>query len=365
MKILYIVSTLRLCGPINQLFGLIKYLDRDRFEPLILTLSPEPSNSISRKFQQLNVPLYSLALSRWKGVVFGANRLKSFVEKHHPDMIHTHGLRADILAANNLQIYKRITTIHNYPLADYPMKYGKIMGTITATRHFRAFRKIDLPVACSKTIQKMVKKHRINSQVVQNGVDESIYNRPTLSERLQLREKLDLPQESKIFIVVGAMIPRKQPEMVIRGFLESQAKAKGMLLIVGDGTLMDECKAIAKEFSVRFTGQINDVVSYLKAADYFISASLAEGLPYSVIEALACGLQVCLSDIEPHREILELNPEAGQLFALDNLQNLVNCLDKLSLVDTQMPSQAASAIVTEHLNAKRMSEKYQSLYQLG
>ena len=41
-KILYIVSTLERCGPTNQLSYIIKYLDKSKFEPMVLTLSPEP-----------------------------------------------------------------------------------------------------------------------------------------------------------------------------------------------------------------------------------------------------------------------------------------------------------------------------------
>ena len=364
MKILYIVSTLRACGPINQLFCLIKYLDRQRFEPIVLTLSPEPSNSISSSFDKLNVPLYSLALSRWKGFFVGANQLKNFVTKHSPDIIHSHGLRADALAAKNLQTYRRVTTIHNYPLDDYPMKFGKLLGYYTAYQHFRTFKQIDLPVACSNTIQKMVKKHGIDSQVVQNGVDESIYNCPTEQEKQQLRQKLGLSQKKKIFITVGALIVRKQPETVIRGFFSSGFKEQGMLLVVGDGILRENCeKTASKESSVKFIGQTDDVVSYLKAADYFISASVAEGLPYSVIEALGCGLPVCLSDIEPHQEILQLNPEGGQFFVTEDYQSLANCLNELVTKDRTTCSQAASTIVSQHLNAKTMSEKYQILYE--
>lgn len=359
MKILYIVSTLRACGPINQLFCLIKYLDRERFEPHILTLSPEPANSIASRFEKLNVPINSLALTRLKGLFVGASRLQSFVAKHHPNIIHTHGIRADV-AANNLSSYKRITTIHNYPLDDYPLKYGKLLGNYTAQRHLRAFKQIDLPVACSNTIKQMVEKHGLRPHVIQNGVDTSVYNRPTNLQKQQLRQKLGLPQQ-KIFITVGALIVRKQPETVIRGFLASEVKG-GMLLVLGDGAERERCEAIANsQPSVKFIGQTNDVVSYLKAADYFISASLAEGLPYSVIEALACGLPVCLSDIEPHREILQFNPEAGQFFASYSDRSLADSLKELVTKDTAN-SQAATTIVTQHLNAKTMSEKYQLLY---
>jgi glycosyltransferase involved in cell wall biosynthesis len=364
MKVLYIVSTLRLCGPINQLFALIKYLDRQSFEPIILTLSPEPTHSALTSFEKLGVQINSLKLSRLKGFLVGKYALKKFVADCHCDIVHTHGIRADIYAARYLKKYQRITTIHNYPYHDYPMKYGKLFGSFMAGQHLRALRKIDLPVACSNTISKMLELHNLNSYIVQNGVDTTLYNPPKPEERLQLRRQLGLPLNPKIFIAVGALIERKQPEILIQGFIKSEAKERGMLLIVGEGSLRHTCEVISLTNScIKFTGQVDNVVDYLKAADYFISASLSEGLPISVMEALACGLPVCLSDIEPHREILNYNRQAGVTFPVSDSQALANQLNKLIEIDTKMMSQAALSIINLHLNAQKMSEKYQLIYR--
>ncbi|MBE9170093.1 glycosyltransferase family 4 protein [Pleurocapsales cyanobacterium LEGE 06147] len=372
MKVLYIGSTLRVCGPINQLFALIKYLDRKKFEPIILTLSPEPTHSALTSFQKLGVKINSLKLSRLKDFLVGKYALKKFVDDCHCDIVHTHGIRADIYAAQYLQKYKRITTIHNYPYHDYPMKYGKLLGYFMAEQHLRALRQIDLPVACSNTIGKMLDLHNLNSYVVQNGVDPTSYTPPTQKERLKLRQQLGLPLNQKIFITVGALIERKQPETAIRGFITSQAKERGMLLIVGEGSLRNACEAIAyapasqialPNSCIKFTGQVDNVADYLRAADYFISASLSEGLPISVMEALACGLPVCLSDIEPHKEILDLNRQAGVTFPVGDSQALAKQLNKLVQTETKILSQAASEIVDQYLNAEIMSQKYQLIYR--
>jgi glycosyltransferase involved in cell wall biosynthesis len=57
---------------------------------------------------------------------------------------------------------------------------------------------------------------------------------------------------------------------------------------------------------VEFTGEVDrqSVYERMLASDIFISASRVEGLPLAVMEAMACGLPVVLSDIPPHREIV-------------------------------------------------------------
>lgn len=363
MKILYIVSTLRLCGPTNQLFYIIKYLDSQKFKPVILTLSPEPQKSLWSKFKALDIEIYSLNLSRLQGLLQGGQKLKAFVDRLQPDVIHSQGIRPDTLGAKYLKNYQTVATIRNYPDDDYGMKYGKAFGYYFARQHINAFKKIKMPVSCSATISTMLNKHGVKSQVVCNGIDEDLYKPATPEEKIKLKQQLDLPEKFKIIVSVGALIPRKQPDLMIRGFLASTAK-NTILIILGEGTLLESCKELAKNSShIQFRGQVSNVVDYLKVADYFISASLSEGLPNSVIEALACGVPVCLSDIKPHQEILNLNHQAGVTFQVGNVEALTTQLDKLFNIQSESMSVAARYIVREHLNARKMSEKYQNIYQ--
>lgn len=363
-KILYIVSTLKSSGPINVLFNLIKYFDRDSFEPSILTLSPESQNSSWSSFQKLDVKIHSLNLSRLQGFLSGKSALKSFVEKLCPDVIHTHGIRADMLSAECLKNYQQVSTIHNYPNDDYTMKYGKLRGTYMAWKHLQAFGQIDFPIAISESLAKIVQTHGLKSKTIRNGVDLSLYTPISDNQRLALRQKLGLSETQKIFVLVGSLIARKDPQTVIRGFLNSKAKDEGLLLLIGEGSLKKECQSMCQdENGVRFIGQVSNVADYLKAADYLISASLSEGLGYAVLEALACGLPICVSEIEPYQEIINFNHKAGLLFPTSNPDALAAKINQLmEEQDIQARAKAGREIVSNYFNAKTMSEEYQNLY---
>ena len=363
IKVLYIVSTLRNCGPTNQLFHIIKYLNRQKFIPIILTLSPEPKDSARSQFEKLNITISSLNLSRWQGILLGAHRLKHFVSKQQPDIIHSQGIRSDTLAAKYLKNYKTVASIRNYPYHDYPMKYGKVIGYYSAKQHINTLKTIKFPVSCSNTIKAMVEKHEVKSETVCDGIDENLYLPANNQEKIELRQKLGLPLKSTIFVSVGSLISRKQPNTVLEGFLASKAHKNSLLLMVGDGVLLASCQVVANNSpNIKFIGQVNNVVDYLKVADYFLSASLSEGLPNSVIEALSCGIPVCLSDIKPHQEILNFDRQAGVMFSTGNLDDLATKLDKLVKTQSELMSVAARSIVCEHLNAKKMSEHYQNIY---
>jgi len=110
-------------------------------------------------------------------------------------------------------------------------------------------------------------------------------------------------------------------------------------------------------------GFVDNVADYLRAADIFVSASLTEGCPNAVMEAMACGLPVILSDIPPHREILSFNEKAGLLFTAGDTESLANAMSKSREMNYSECSSAAVSIISNHFNARTMSLQYQQLYR--
>lgn len=132
--------------------------------------------------------------------------------------------------------------------------------------------------------------------VVQNGLDLA---RLDAAAAAQTARPADAPFT---VLTVGRLIELKQPLVVLRAW--QQSGSPGRLVYVGDGPLREHVLA-ASAAGVELAGLVprERVYAYLKAADLFVSASRIEGLPVAVIEAMACGLPVILSDIPPHREI--------------------------------------------------------------
>ena len=157
-KILYIVSTLKRSGPTNQLSYIIKYLDKNYYEPIVLTLSTEPQkNSMKDYFiDSLHVSVETLGLSRVKGLLFAKSHIKKFIKDNNIDLVHSQGIRADGLMSS-IDI-PRVATLRNYPYYDYPMTYGKFKGFLMAKKHLKYLEKINNPVVVSKSISLMLKE---------------------------------------------------------------------------------------------------------------------------------------------------------------------------------------------------------------
>lgn len=365
LKVFYIVSTLGRSGPTNQLFNIIKNLDRSNFEPILLTLSPEPSDSRWLDFQLLDIKVFSLNRSRLGGVLFYKKKIETIINNIQPSLIHTQGIRADVLVSKIDSTIPHIATIHNFPEIDYRMSYGWLLSLIMVEKHIHAMKSIDILIGCSYSVERNLKHfHRLkNTCAIRNGVDEDLFY-PQLNSDYNLRISLGVGLNDKIWISTGPLSERKDPLFLLNAWsLIEEKHPDHHLVFLGSGNLAEECSSRARELkNVHMVGQVSNVLDFLQESDFFITASKSEGLPMAAIEAMACGLPLLVSDIESYKEIFALSDKVGQLYQLGSKDSFFKSFSVLIGQDYTESSQAAYTLVKEKLNAKTMSDSYQSIY---
>ena len=113
IPIVYLVSTLKRSGPIQVVRNLIAHLPSERYCPSIITLSSEEEDSMLPDFQAAKVPVKSLSLTRLKCLFSGRSLLKKMLNDLGASLVHSHGLRADVLIAGMSLPAKRVCTLHN------------------------------------------------------------------------------------------------------------------------------------------------------------------------------------------------------------------------------------------------------------
>ena len=362
MKVVYICSTLEPSGPVNQLYQIVRNMDPHSFKSHIITLSSNPKNSRVQDFQRTGVETHSLHLSRVASAVLGVTKLKSKLDEIQPDILHSHGFRADIInTLTPINAYK-VNTIHSYYYNHHPNKYGRILGSGLAWAHLYSIKQLDTAVACSNAVASDVAQHGISTCVIPNGVDIERFEPVSQDKTINSRSEIGLPSEPDIFLSVGSLTERKDPLTLIKGF-SKWSKKDSRLVILSGGPLLKQCREMAADDpKVIVRGPVPTVDPYLKAADYFVSASQSEGLPMAVLEAISSGLPVCLSRIAPHEEILEYDPNAGTTFDVGSPKSVARSLENLSSASYRKQSQAARGIAENHLSATKMSSSYQELY---
>ncbi len=362
IKILYVVSTLRDTGPTNQLYGIIRNLDKELFEPSILTLSKEPKDSKIQLFLEAQIPVRTLGLGRKEFILKGKKVLNNEIQKLAPDIIHTSGIRPDNAISGLKGNLLHCASIRNYVFEDYVPKFGKVKGMVMARIHCRAIKKIKYPICCSNTLKAMYQaflKKKVYS--IQNGVDTERYSDCSVQERQLLREKYGIGAEKIVFVVVGSLIARKDPLTILKAFHESEKKQDCVLLVLGSGELEAECKQF-EDPDIRLLGHVSNVNDYLKLADGYISAALSEGLPNTVLEAGACGLPMILSDIPQHREIFKKSLDGVMFFNVQDTDCLQQKINEMAMNIKNTDREQIKNYISENFASEKMSEKYQRLY---
>jgi glycosyltransferase involved in cell wall biosynthesis len=112
-------------------------------------------------------------------------------------------------------------------------------------------------------------------------------------------------------ITVGRLVEVKNQEKLIKAFSELlETTPDARLVLIGDGPLRNELEDYARSFGiqnrVRFLGELSrdEVYRHLAASHIFVMPSVSEGFCVAVLEAMAAGLPVIVSDIEVFHEVV-------------------------------------------------------------
>ncbi|GAB4415481.1 MAG: glycosyltransferase family 4 protein [Anaerolineales bacterium] len=156
---------------------------------------------------------------------------------------------------------------------------------------------VNLVISPSPGMEKILRQLDVDSpiEIVPNGVEIERFIQATPLPR----EKYGFSDDDLLLIYTGRMGPEKNLKFLLQAFAGvAQAVEHVKLLLVGSGSekekLQELAKALQVENSVQFTGAIpyEDMPGYLAMCDAFVTASITEVHPLSVIEAMGTGLPV-------------------------------------------------------------------------
>ncbi|HPE29458.1 MAG TPA: glycosyltransferase [Candidatus Mcinerneyibacteriales bacterium] len=358
--VLFVISSLRPCGPVRQLSYILRYLDRETFSPVVVRLSREKERSMKPLFREMGVPVHTVPFSK-AGLAMGKRKVRNrILREFSPDIIHVHGLRADGLFSG-LEGVPVISSVRNYPGDEYIHRFGWAAGKAMAALHIRYMKRICIPVACSDYVaMRYGEKTGIPFLHIDNGVDTDFFAPASPDLKKKRRQELGLDEKKVVFISSGVLSRRKNPALLIRSFLKSRWRDDGLLILAGE--MKDRVRAEGLSRSnILFTGPVDDILRWYQASDVLLSASRSEGLPNAVLEGMSCGLPAFLSDIPPHAHILDHCPDAGSLFRSE--EGLTQLLVEAGKTQAGGMGKAAATGVRRHFSAEKMSLEFQDLYR--
>ncbi len=365
MRIVFVAPRLNTDGPINQLYDLIHNLMDTGLEMSIITLySEKQGNTQIGRFEDLGIKVDSLKSEGGMNLLTISRKLHVKLDEIKPDIVHSETLPADLAMSRiHGRQYLWVSTIHGDIYSDYMTRFDHRYAKLFIRMHEKAIAGMDLAAACSESICSIYQE-KFGDKIlsIQNGIEVPEYRERKEPEIMRFRLENGMAADKKVLIVVGSITERKNSLFIVESLKDHLKDNNWQLVFLGTGNMLESCRKAAEGYDIVFKDKVNNVRDYLYASDVFISASLSEGLPLSVLESGSSGLRMVLSDILQHKEISMYDGDSGiEYFASGNSEDLIRAVKKQLSGNTR--SQTVRNYYEEHFSAKKMALKYLEFYK--
>ena len=303
---------------------------------LILTLIDKPEiKEYFEKFTQNNLSIIKTHYINLPSEYFNFkefNHLKSLIQEDILDIAHIHlyapdSCRTAILAASMAgvpiitteHLYSEVTTFRRYVL--------KWLSQVL----------IDKIIAVSESVKEnLIRKRRIRSskiETIPNSVDLScisgdISNKENITN---IRRSITIDNNTILIGTVAAFFARKGHEFLLKAasqIIDNHPNTK--FIFIGEGSLRAEMEKITKDLgltkNVEFLGYIENVLPYYLIFNIFVLPSLGEGMPLTLLEAMAMGMPVIATAVDGNKELV-VNGETGLLVPPKDVSALTKAIE--------------------------------------
>lgn len=342
IKICYIIGQLAMAGGEKQLFQLIRSIDRDKFSPVVISLSRD--GYWGKEIRKLNVQL--IEIPRKKSREF--SRLFRLVRVLHgikPQIVHTYLVSGNFygrIAAILLRVPVIVASERSLPEIGKDKNVirfwiDKFLGLFTHAIICNSEK------ASSALLSNMYDPEKVFT--VHNGIDAT-------GSFANVSGGRNIPTRTVIG-TVGRLYSYKNHRLFLdmaRSVLDKYKDRDIQFMIVGDGPLNSELKDYAELLmigrNVIFAGERFDIPELLRSMDIFVMTSIYEGLPNSVMEAMSVGLPVVATDVGGMGELI-VDKITGLLCPPNNVHELAEAISYL--IDNEEAARSMGKRGTERI----------------
>lgn len=370
INLLFIMMQMEMGGSERLIHNLALGLDRQMFNPSIAWFFGE---RVLKDFKDLDIPLYHVP--KIKRFDFSTMRkLGKIIKDNDIHVINAHHFMSLVYSFYGCKIkndIKLIYTEHSkWEIEQLRWKWRKVGAYLL--NHSDGAVGVNAEVA--KLIQSRFKLSPSKVSTIQNGVDLEAFSRESTDR--EKRRGLGIPDTHRIIGMVANFKRIKNHIFLLRAFEKLLEEYKDVkLLFVGQGFKGD---AENSEFEIRnfindkgldndvlLLGFRSDISSILSILDIFCLTSFKEGLPISLIEAMAAGLPVVGTDVEGIKNVI-IHGKNGFIVPVGDVKGLKDALITLLQNDSlrKEMGRKSRALASQAYSLHHCVNQYQDLFTL-
>ncbi|MCB4755707.1 MAG: glycosyltransferase family 4 protein [Elusimicrobia bacterium] len=376
VKVVHLITLLEMGGAQGNTIFTVKNLDKNKFLTHLWTghgaywdafLKKEPDLAGRLRY----FPHLSRSLNPFYDVLT-LFELWAALKKLKPDILHTHSSKAGILgrlAGWLAGVPVILHTYHGFGFNDEqkPWTQWLFIGLEKLTARLST-----ALIFVSKANIETARRHTIGNKeqvrLIRSGVSlQALQRRAAETDKQAIRESLDIPIDSRLIVTVGPFKPQKNLDDFIKlvGMVHPLSK-KVHGLIIGDGAKRRKLEALVKKLNlttlVHMPGWRQDIPELLSIADLFVLTSLWEGLPRTLVEAMALGIPCVCYNTDGTADLLQQG--GGFLIKKKDLPALAKAVILILEDDTLWStlSRKARSVITDEFDINKMVKQQEDLY---
>lgn len=337
MNVLYLLNYAGKAGTERYVETLIRYLSADgRVKPFF---AYNLTGLLVERLEAMGVPTRQVVMEN-RFDRKAAKALAALCDEWEIDVIHCHYLRENYIAMLAKSYNKRIRVV-------YTNHFILANDFVTRLSNRLLNRRQDQMIAvCNKGREQLIANgwSPEKIQVVFNAIDPAAWT----GEGSTLRQEYAIPDDHVVMLCASRFAHDKGHTYLIRSIkrLTQLTDKPFTMVLAGDGELLEPARDLVKELGledkVLFIGFHSDVKNLYKGSDIYINSSQHEGLSFLIIESMAAGLPVIVTDMGGNRDIVPPDAGHGLLVEYDNPESMAQAMKKM-IEDDELRARCAAA----------------------
>ena len=374
-EIYYIVGSLEVGGAERHLSQVLPALKAKGFDIKIIVLSnkallaPIFEKAGIQVFIAPDIDFLPKIMRRPLSLFISIVRLVTSFFKNRTAVRHTFLPEAYLLTAfaARLSFFKGVLIMSRRSLNNYQQRRF-VLGKLEKIFHrFTTFALGNSNAVVQQLYEEGFSKEKVH--LIYNGIETSLFQ--NLPPKLELRNVLGLDSESLIFVIVANLIPYKGHIDLLNAFaiISQKLPENWQLLCVGkDSGILSGLKIKARDLGienhVRFLGSRTDIALLQSASDIGILCSHEEGFSNAILEAMAVGLPMVVTNVGGNAEAVQ-DKVTGLVVEPKNPEHLSEALLTLSLSPEQRKiyGSAGKKRVYENFTLSQCVDQYENFYK--
>lgn len=308
IKVIHLIDRVVPGGAENGILRRIDYIDKNKYEFQFCCLSAY--NSYIYAFEKRGIPICSLGM-KYRREISIIWRLIQFLRKEKPDILHTHFSYSDlygVLAGKLVGVPILMATFHmreGWKMQKCLKHRLRMKVEKRTARWFDRIATVSVAVKRFAMYYQSIPDEKLTP--IYNGIDTQTFKRIPSND---LKTQLNISPQDKIIGTTGRLSEEKGQRYIIQAMpliLERFPNTK--FLLVGHGPLLKNLMELTKKLnvtdSVIMTGYREDIQELLSIMDIYILPSFSEGLPNSLLEAMACSLPSIGTNVSGIPELID------------------------------------------------------------